>query len=80
VRGVVAKGVKWGLGWGIQDTVPDQSFWLWQSMAGFRHYVVVYPAEKIAVIVMTNSRKSFKIVDDIMAISFGGIYPSHDWF
>ncbi len=76
----VVKGVKWGLGWGIQDTTPHESFWHWGSKAGFKHYVVAYPVEKVAVIVMTNSRKSFKVVDDIMAKSIGGSYPSYDWF
>jgi len=76
----VAKDVKWGLGWGIQDTTPHESFWHWGSKAGFRHYVVAYPVEKVAVVVMANSRKSFKIVDDIMAKSIGGSYPSYDWF
>ena len=76
----VARGVKWGLGWGIQDTTPHESFWHWGSKAGFKHYVVAYPVEKVAVIVMTNSRNSFKVVDDIMAKSIGGSYPSYDWF
>ena len=76
----VAQGVKWGLGWGLQDTSPHQSFWHWGSMAGFRHYVVGYPKEKIAIIVMSNSSKAFKMVDDVMAVSIGGSYPSYDWF
>ena len=76
----VARGVKWGLGWGIQDTEPNQSFWHWGSMAGFRHYVVGYPEEQVAVIVMANSRKSFKMVDSAMVKSIGGSYPSYDWF
>ena len=76
----VAKGVKWGMGWGIQNTEPNSSFWHWGSMAGFRHYVVGYPEEKIAVIVMANSQKSFKMVDRVMVESIGGSYPSYDWF
>jgi CubicO group peptidase (beta-lactamase class C family) len=76
----VARNVKWGLGWGLQDTIPNYSFWHWGSMAGFRHYVVGYPDEKMAVIVMTNSWKAFKMVNDIMAKSIGGSYPSYDWF
>lgn len=36
----VAKQVQWGLGWGLQKTIPYSSFWHWGSMAGFRHYVV----------------------------------------
>ncbi len=76
----VSKNLMWGLGWGIQGTSPHESFWHWGSKAGYKHYVVAYPIEKVAVIVMTNSRKSFKIVDDIMAESIGGNYPSYDWF
>jgi CubicO group peptidase (beta-lactamase class C family) len=76
----VTKDVKWGLGWGIQNTTPNQSFWHWGSMAGFRHYIVGYPKEKMAVIVMANSKKSFKIADDVMAKAIGGSYPSYDWF
>jgi CubicO group peptidase (beta-lactamase class C family) len=76
----VAEGVKWGLGWGIQDTTPNQSFWHWGSMAGFRHYVVGYPEEQVAVLVMSNSKKSFKMIDDLMVKSIGGSYPSYDWF
>jgi CubicO group peptidase (beta-lactamase class C family) len=76
----VAKDVKWGLGWGIQDTIPNRSFWHWGSLAGFRHYVVAYPKEEMAVIVMTNSQNAFKMVDDVMVKSIGGSYPSYDWF
>ena len=76
----VAKGVEWGLGWGLQATEPNMSFWHWGSMEGFRNYVVGYPEEQMAVIVFANSRKSFKIVDTIMAKSLGGSYPSYDWF
>ena len=76
----VAKDVQWGLGWGIQDTTPHKSFWHWGSKAGFKHYVVAYPVEQVAVIVMANSKNAFKITDEIMARSIGGKYPSYDWF
>ncbi|MCU7917975.1 MAG: beta-lactamase family protein [Candidatus Thiodiazotropha sp. (ex Dulcina madagascariensis)] len=76
----VVSGVKWGLGWGLQDTVPNQSFWHWGNMAGFRHYVVGYPKEKMAIIVMSNSSKAFKMIDDVMAKAIGGSFPSYDWF
>jgi CubicO group peptidase (beta-lactamase class C family) len=75
----VASNLKWGLGWGLQETVPNFSFWHWGSMAGFRHFVVGYPQEKIAVVVMTNTKRAFRMVDDVMANSIGGSYPSYDW-
>jgi CubicO group peptidase (beta-lactamase class C family) len=76
----VAEGVDWGLGWGLQNTAPNRSFWHWGSMAGFRHYIVGYPRERTAVIVMSNSWRAFNMVDDVMAIAIGGSYPSYDWF
>jgi len=76
----VADRIQWGLGWGLQDTIPFQSFWHWGSNPGFRHYIVGYPQEKIAVIVMSNSDKAFKIADDVMVKAIGGSYPSYDWF
>ncbi|MEW8624774.1 MAG: serine hydrolase domain-containing protein [Candidatus Thiodiazotropha sp.] len=76
----VAKGVDWGLGWGLQQTRPNSSFWHWGNMAGFRHFVVGYPKEKLAVIVMSNNERAFKITDKIMAMAIGGSYPAYDWF
>ncbi|MEW8506087.1 MAG: serine hydrolase domain-containing protein [Candidatus Thiodiazotropha sp.] len=76
----VADGVRWGLGWGLQETTPNYSFWHWGSMAGFRHYVVGYPKEKTAVIVFTNNSRAFKMVDEVMAMAIGGGYPSYEWF
>jgi CubicO group peptidase (beta-lactamase class C family) len=76
----VANNVQWGLGWGLQETQPNPSFWHWGSMAGFRHYVVGYPVEDTAVIVMTNSWRAFQMVDDVMVAALGGSYPSYDWF
>jgi hypothetical protein len=49
-------------------------------MAGFRHYIVGYPHERTAVIVMSNSWSAFRMVDEVMAQAIGGSYPSYDWF
>ena len=76
----VADRVQWGLGWGLQDTTPFQSFWHWGSNPGFKHFIVGYAQEKIAVIVMSNSDKAFKITGDVMVKAIGGSYPSYDWF
>jgi len=76
----VTESLQWGLGWGLQNTKPHYSFWHWASTAGFRHYCVGYPDEKLAVIVMSNSARAFSIADDIMVQTIGGHYPSYDWF
>ena len=76
----ITENLNWGMGWGIQKTTPNESFWHWGSKSGFRHYVVGYPKEGLAVIVMSNSREAFKMIDAVMAMSIGGSYPSYDWF
>jgi CubicO group peptidase (beta-lactamase class C family) len=76
----VAKGVRWGLGWGLQDTAPNPSFWHWGSTDGFRHFILGYPKERVAVIVMANGMYAFSMVDDVMASAIGGSYPAYDWF
>jgi CubicO group peptidase (beta-lactamase class C family) len=76
----VTEDLAWGFGWGVQKTVPNYSFWHWGSMGGFRHYIVGYPKERKAVIVMSNSWRAFKMIDDVMAVAIGGSYPSYDWF
>ena len=75
----VADGVEWGLGWGLQDTEPFQSFWHWGSNPGFKHYVVGYSQEKVAVIVMSNSDDSIRMIDKVMVEAIGGSYPSYKW-
>jgi len=70
----------WGLGWGIQKTEPNHSIWHWGSKSGFKHYVVAYPKEGIAIIIMANGSNAFRMIDDIMANAIGGSYPSYDWF
>lgn len=77
---VVTDKIHWGLGWGLQNTYPNPSFWHWGSISGFRHFVVAYPIEGLAVVFMSNTSNAFKIVTDVMAMSIGGRYPSYDWF
>jgi CubicO group peptidase (beta-lactamase class C family) len=77
---VVTDEIHWGLGWGLQNTYPNPSFWHLGSISGFRHFVVAYPAEGLAVVFMSNTSTSFKIVVDVMTTSIGGRYPSYDWF
>lgn len=77
---VITDKVSWGLGWGLQATQPNSSFWHWGSMAGFRHFVVGYTKERIAVVVLSNGSRAFKIIEEAMAKAIGGRYPAYEWF
>lgn len=72
--------ISWGMGWGLQATDPHPSFWHWGSNPGYRSYVVGYPQEQLAVVVLSNSEGLFRIVDDIIDVAIGGALPSYNWF
>ncbi len=76
----ISDEISWGMGWGLQATDPHPSFWHWGSNPGYRSYVVGYPEEQLAVVVLSNSEGMFRIVDDIIDVAIGGALPSYDWF
>lgn len=77
---MITSEISWGLGWGLQSTKPNSSFWHWGSNPGYRGYVVGYPAEKIAVAVLSNSDNMFKLIEDVVQMTIGGELPSYHWF
>lgn len=76
----ITKEISWGLGWGLQHTNPNTSFWHWGSNPGYRSYVVGYPVEKTAVIVLSNNENLFDIIEPVIENSIGGELPSYHWF
>ena len=76
----VTDEISWGLGWSLQSTKPNSSFWHWGSNPGYRGYVVGYPTEKIAVVVLSNSDEMFKLIEDTVQQTIGGELPSYHWF
>lgn len=76
----VTEEIVWGLGWGLQSTEPNRSFWHWGSNPGYRAYVVGYPVEGIAVVVLSNSESLFKLIEKTVKVTIGGDLPSFHWF
>ena len=72
--------ISWGSGWGLQATEPNRSLWHWGSNPGYRSWIVGYPDEQLAIVVLSNSEGMFRIVDDIVALTIGGALPAYDWF
>lgn len=75
----VNSNIDWGLGWGIQKTGRNISFWQWGDNGSFRGFVVGYPKEKIAVVILTNSENAFEIIEDIVKKAIGGTHPAFKW-
>lgn len=72
--------ISWGIGWSLQSTIPNNSFWHWGSNPGYRGYVVGYPTEGTAVVVLSNSDEMFKLIEDAVEMTIGGELPSYHWF
>lgn len=72
--------ISWGLGWGLQVTKPNSSFWHWGSNPGFRSYVVGYPQEGLGIVVLSNSDNLFKLIEPLITQTIGGTLPSFHWF
>ena len=76
----VSDEIAWGLGWSLQSTKPNRSIWHWGSNPGYRAYVVGYPEESIAVVVLSNSENMFNLIEDVVQMTIGGELPSYHWF
>ena len=76
----ITEDIRWSLGWGIQNTKPNQSFWHWGSMGGYKHFVVAYPQEELSIIVLSNGKATFKFIDDLIDFTIGGELPAYHWF
>ncbi|HJQ68410.1 MAG TPA: serine hydrolase [Blastocatellia bacterium] len=72
--------VAWGLGWGLQLTEEGASFWHWGDNNGDVHcYVVGYPAQKVGVVIFTNSGNGHAIIPEIISEAIGGHQPAIAW-
>ena len=72
--------VAWGLGWGLQLTEDGTSFWHWGDNNGDVHcYVVGYTAQKIGVVIFTNSGNGHSIIPEIISEAIAGSQPAIAW-
>lgn len=75
-----ADGVSWGLGIGVEHTPDGDAFWQWGNNGDVYHsFVVGFPNERIAVVVMTNSGNGLKACAEIIPAAIGGEHPALRW-
>ena len=64
----------WGLGWGLEKTEKDESFWHWGDSGQSRNYVSANLSQKNAVILFTNSENGLSFLREVLD---DGIDGSH---
>ena len=71
--------VSWGLGWGIQHTATDVSFWHWGDNGNYKNFAVGSGQEGLGVVIMTNGKNGQQVYKEILGEIMGGEYPGLDW-
>ncbi len=81
------KGLGWSLGFGTQTDDRGLAIWQWGDYGIFRNYIMAYPAEKSAVVYLTDSFFGLGISPELVAQTIGGQatgavalnYKHYDW-
>jgi hypothetical protein len=71
--------VSWGLGWGLQHTTTDGSFWHWGDNGNYQNFAIGSRQEGLGVVIMTNGKNGQQVYEGILCEIMGGEYPSLDW-
>jgi CubicO group peptidase (beta-lactamase class C family) len=78
--GQLSQALSWGLGWGLEDTPNGEAIWHWGENNGeFQNFVMVYPKEKLGIVIFTNSGNGLSIIPAIVSQVLGGSHPAFAW-
>ncbi len=71
--------VSWGLGWGVESSGGRRALWHWGDNGSFKAYAVVYPEEKSALVMFTNSANGLGIAGAVIRTAFGDEQAGLRW-
>ncbi|AOZ09100.1 serine hydrolase domain-containing protein [Cupriavidus malaysiensis] len=70
-------GIGWGLGWGIETA--RGAFFQWGKMPGVRAFVMGSPAERRAVVLLSNSNRGLRLMHDAAQWILPGEHAAVRW-
>ncbi len=74
-----ARGILWGLGWGIQQTTDAHAIWHWGNNPGFRALAMADLRSQSAVVVLTASDSGMPQAKRVVSRFFPGHHPALDF-
>ena len=78
--GPESRNLSWGLGWGLERSQRGKAIWHWGENNGeFQNFVMAYPKEKLAIVVLTNSGNGLSIIPAIVVRAIGGNHAAFAW-
>jgi len=76
----VQKGVKWGMGWGLQECGGETSFWHWGNNENKYHSLAIgYPKHGLGIVLMANSGNGLRLCRELVPEIIGGCHPIFDY-
>lgn len=73
------KGVSWGLGWGIEETVEGDAFWHWGDWGVYRNFALGYRKQKAGLVILTNSFHGARVYMEVIKEATGATHPAFDF-
>jgi CubicO group peptidase (beta-lactamase class C family) len=67
----LSKNIFWGLGWGIEQQGNSNRLWHWGDNGAFKCFVVADPAQKTAVVMLTDSENGLAIAPAVFREATG---------
>jgi CubicO group peptidase (beta-lactamase class C family) len=75
----VEEGLAWGLGWGLEIADERVAFWHWGHNDGYRAFVIASPAQRLGLVLLSNSDNGMSLVRPLLASASGARQPALDW-
>ena len=75
-----APGIKWGLGWGIQQSDGPDTYWHWGNNGSrYLSFVVWERQSGNGIVIMTNSGNGNQLYRDLVLETMKGQHPAFNW-
>ena len=71
--------LSYGLGWGILSSPHGYGAFKEGHGEGFQHYSIIFPQEKIGVVLLSNSDNAESIFKEVLELSIADVYTPWKW-
>jgi CubicO group peptidase (beta-lactamase class C family) len=71
--------LSWGLGWGLETTGTDTTVWHWGDNNDMHAFVLAVPAERRAMVVLTNGENGLTLLPALSESFLGRAHAAYDW-
>jgi CubicO group peptidase (beta-lactamase class C family) len=75
----LANDVKWGLGWGLEQTADGMGFWHWGDNGDTKAFVLAFAKQKTGLVMFANSANGLSMINELVGSAMGNNQPALAW-